>query len=74
MELVLIALSMLRHCYITATLLVVLIHFILFLQFPELQLFLERQEICFSKATFKERFQFMDELIVLLGENTARNY
>ena len=56
LELVLIALSTSHHCYITAAA-CSFDSFYFILRFPKLQIFLERHEICFSKAMFKERFQ-----------------
>ena len=44
------------------------IPFSLFLQFPELKLFLKRREICFSSATFKDCYQIVSFILPQLAE------
>ena len=64
---------MLRQWYITATPLVVLIIFFLyFCDFLNYYYFLKRREICFFQS-YDQRLFSVDEFIVLLEENTAKN-
>jgi len=51
-----------RQCYVTATLVNL---FSLILLFPEVELFSQRQEICFSNAKFKYCFQLTSILFWL---------